>query len=99
MLCGFLPFDDDANNPDSANVNMLYKYIIKCCGGEEGLKLQYPEWVSADAKDLCNKILVVDPHERYNIREILAHRWMVPVASYIEKVAVEPATSANAQSS
>ncbi|OAD04000.1 hypothetical protein MUCCIDRAFT_143745, partial [Mucor lusitanicus CBS 277.49] len=28
MLCGFLPFDDDPSNPDSDNINQLYRYIL-----------------------------------------------------------------------
>jgi serine/threonine protein kinase len=28
MLCGYLLFDDDPNNPQGANINVLYKYIV-----------------------------------------------------------------------
>ena len=27
MLAGFLPFDDDPNNPDGANIPQLYRHI------------------------------------------------------------------------
>ncbi|OUM61009.1 hypothetical protein PIROE2DRAFT_68266 [Piromyces sp. E2] len=29
MICGYLPFDDDPNNPDGENIHLLYKYILE----------------------------------------------------------------------
>jgi 5'-AMP-activated protein kinase catalytic alpha subunit len=51
MVCGYLPFED----PDTT---ILYKKIM------EG-KFEIPNWVSDDCSDLINKILNIDPIERY----------------------------------
>ena len=42
-------------------------------------KLNGPIWdkVSHDAKDLLNKILTVDPRERYSATDSLKHPWIV----------------------
>jgi protein-serine/threonine kinase len=50
MLAGYLPFDDDPNNPEGDNINLLYKYITQT-------PLTFPEYVSAMARDLLRQIL------------------------------------------
>ncbi len=35
-----------------------------------------PEGISKDAKDLLRRILVIDPIKRFEIKDILEHRWM-----------------------
>jgi 5'-AMP-activated protein kinase catalytic alpha subunit len=51
MVSGYLPFED----PDT---NLLYKKIL------EG-KFEIPNWISKDCSELINKILNIDPDERY----------------------------------
>ncbi|KAJ1533720.1 hypothetical protein HK405_000364, partial [Cladochytrium tenue] len=75
MLCGYLPFDDDPDNPDSDNINLLYKYILET-------ELEFPDYVSADARDLLRRMLVPDPKHRAKMPEIMGHRWLAP-AFYI----------------
>ena len=61
MLCGRLPFEDKNNE-------ILYKII------KEGI-FKIPEFLSENAKDILQKILVVDPKKRYSISEIKNHPW------------------------
>ena len=61
MICGYLPFDDDNND-------ILYD---KICKG----KFEIPNHVSDKAKDLLNKILVIDPKKRLTINQIKKHPW------------------------
>ena len=68
MLCGYLPFDDDPENPDGDNINLLYKYILET-------ELDFPEYVSEDAKVLLRRMLVPDPKHRAKLPEILSHRY------------------------
>ena len=59
MLCGYLPFEHQDNEK-------LFKQILRC-------KLVYPKHISENAKDLMNKVLVVEPHKRIAIKEIKEH--------------------------
>ncbi len=68
MLCGNFPFEDVSNDN-------LYRKIIKG-------KFDIPKSISKDAKDLINKILVVNPNKRINIKDIKKHPW---VLNYLEK--------------
>ncbi|KAG1241625.1 hypothetical protein G6F68_016595 [Rhizopus microsporus] len=63
MLCGFLPFDDDPSNPDSDDINLLYRYILST-------RLIFPSHISSEACDLMEKMLVPDPAKRFIIRTI-----------------------------
>ena len=67
MLCGYLPFDDDPQNPDGDNINLLYKYILET-------ELDFPEYISDDARDLLRKMLVPDPKYRAQMRDVMNHR-------------------------
>lgn len=69
MLCGFLPFDDDPSNPDSDNINQLYKYIMST-------NLMFPSHVSDGARDLLLKMLVPDPTKRCSLDYITGHPWL-----------------------
>lgn len=53
LLCGYLPFED----PNTAN---LYKKILNA-------NYQIPQFISADAKDLMQKILNTDPNTRITV--------------------------------
>ncbi|CDO96033.1 unnamed protein product [Kluyveromyces dobzhanskii CBS 2104] len=59
LLTGHLPFNDD-------NVKKL---LLKVQSG----KYQMPQWLSAEAKNLISRILVVDPNRRITIDQILNH--------------------------
>ncbi|KAF9577299.1 hypothetical protein BGW38_007589, partial [Lunasporangiospora selenospora] len=73
MLAGYLPFDDDPSNPDGDNINQLYNYIL-------ATTLVFPEYISADARDLLRMMLVPDPAKRCNMQRIMNHRWLRPYA-------------------
>ena len=78
MLAGYLPFDDDPANPDGDNINLLYKYIVNT-------PLSFPDYISADARDLLSIMLVPDPERRANLPAIMAHRWLAPYAHTFSK--------------
>ena len=59
MLCGYLPFEDKDND-------ILFEKILEC-------KLVFPRYISKNAKDLMEKILVTDPDKRITIPEIKKH--------------------------
>jgi len=63
LLCGKLPFDED-------NIPTLFKKIKEC-------SYTIPSHVSPEAKDLIQKILVVDPVQRATISDIRKHPWFV----------------------
>ena len=71
MLCGFLPFDDKDNN-------ILFKKILDC-------KIKFPNILSQNAKDLLEKILVIDPKKRINISEIKKHPFYLKGKEIFEK--------------
>ncbi|KAJ3073689.1 hypothetical protein HDU98_000896 [Podochytrium sp. JEL0797] len=72
MIAGYLPYDDDPNNPDGENINLLYNYIMET-------KLEFPDYVPEDCRHLINRILVPDPKYRAGIDEIMNHVWLQPV--------------------
>ncbi|KAJ9098551.1 hypothetical protein QFC19_006319 [Naganishia cerealis] len=71
MLSGYLPFDDDPENPDGDNINLLYKYIINT-------PLTFPDWVSPTARDLMSSMLVPNPEQRCTLEQIMNHPWLEP---------------------
>ncbi|KAJ1558357.1 hypothetical protein HK405_013856, partial [Cladochytrium tenue] len=66
MLCGYLPYDDDPDNPDGDNINLLYKYILETT-------LEYPDHISEGAKSILSRMLVPDPRYRAKMPEIISH--------------------------
>ncbi|CAO3620161.1 unnamed protein product [Cunninghamella blakesleeana] len=78
MLCGYLPFDDDPENPDGDNINLLYKYILNT-------PLAFPDYVSHDARDLLKKMLVPDPAKRCSMDIIMLHPWLAPHRHLFDK--------------
>ncbi|KAG8874723.1 hypothetical protein FRB97_005681 [Tulasnella sp. 331] len=78
MLAGYLPFDDDPANPDGDNINLLYRYIINT-------QLTFPEYVSLEARDLLNKMLVPDPAKRCDLDGVKRHPWLKAYAALFEK--------------
>ncbi|KAG6398352.1 hypothetical protein SASPL_139810 [Salvia splendens] len=61
LLCGTLPFDDE-------NIPNLFKKI-------KGGIYTLPSHLSACARDLIPRMLIVDPMKRISIPEIRAHPW------------------------
>ncbi|KAG8366928.1 hypothetical protein BUALT_Bualt16G0019000 [Buddleja alternifolia] len=61
LLCGTLPFDDE-------NIPNLFKKI-------KGGIYTLPSHLSAGARDLIPRMLIVDPMKRMTIPEIRAHPW------------------------
>ena len=61
MLCGYLPFEDKNNEK-------LFKKIAEC-------KIEYPEYISEEAKDLMKQIIVPNPKERITINDIKKHNF------------------------
>ena len=71
MLSGFLPFDDKDNN-------ILFQKILEC-------KITFPKFLSHDAKDLLEKILVINPLKRINIQNIKKHPFYLKGKEIFEK--------------
>lgn len=69
MLCGYLPYDDDPENPESDNINLLYKYILNT-------PLTFPDYISDEACDLMSLMLVPDPTKRCGMDAIIHHPWL-----------------------
>ncbi|KAF8630725.1 hypothetical protein AX15_002747 [Amanita polypyramis BW_CC] len=69
MLAGYLPFDDDPANPDGDNINLLYKYIVST-------PLSFPDYISAEARDLLSIMLVPDPSRRASLELVMKHPWL-----------------------
>ncbi|KAI8388842.1 uncharacterized protein BYT42DRAFT_248838 [Radiomyces spectabilis] len=78
MLCGYLPFDDDPANPESVNINLLYKYILNT-------PLTFPDHISDEARDLLSRMLVPDPIKRCSVQTIMDHPWLRPHRSLFAK--------------
>ena len=78
MLAGYLPFDDDPANPDGDNINLLYKYIVNT-------PLSFPDYISAEARDLLSLMLVPDPKNRADIQTVMNHRWLRPCAALFNR--------------
>lgn len=69
MLAGYLPFDDDPQNPDGDNINLLYKYIM-------ATPLSFPDYITAQPRDLLSKMLVPDPLRRADLKGVMGHSWL-----------------------
>ncbi|RCI07316.1 hypothetical protein CU098_001492 [Rhizopus stolonifer] len=78
MLCGYLPFDDDPSNPDSDDINQLYRYIIST-------RLIFPSHVSLQARDLLEKMLVPDPAKRCTLDFVTRHVWLEDVRDFLSR--------------
>jgi calcium/calmodulin-dependent protein kinase I len=71
LLCGFPPFYDDNNA----------KLFAQIKSGRFHYPKDYWHNVSDDAKDLINKLLVVDPALRLDAKGVLNHKWIKGTAS------------------
>ena len=79
MLAGYLPFDDDPDNPEGDNINLLYKYITTT-------PLTFPEYVTPHARDILRRILVADPRKRADLFEVARHSWLSDFAHVVAQV-------------
>ncbi|KAI6212513.1 Aurora kinase [Aphelenchoides besseyi] len=62
LLCGKPPFECN-NNKDT------YKRIAKA-------EFTVPEHISDDACDLIERLLVVNPTDRLNLKDVMQHKWI-----------------------
>lgn len=75
VLCGFPPF---------ASASKSQKELFrKIRSGKFSFPDPYWSNISADAKDLIGKLLVVDPKERYSAQQVLKHPWIVEHAGVV----------------
>ena len=82
MLAGYLPFDDDPENPDGTNISRLYHYITHT-------PLTFPEFIQPTPRDLLRKILVSNPNKRISLNNVIAHRWLAPHAPFLSVSPIE----------
>lgn len=82
MLAGYLPFDDDPENPDGSNIARLYHYITHT-------PLTFPEYIQPTPRDLLRRILVSNPNKRISLREIKTHRWLHHHFPFLHVTAIE----------
>jgi serine/threonine protein kinase len=78
MLAGYLPFDDDPANPEGDNILLLYQYIVNT-------PLTFPDYISKEARDLLELMLVPDPAHRGTLEQVMAHHWLEPYAHLFVK--------------
>ena len=72
MLCGYLPFEDKNND-------ILFKKILEC-------KIEFPEFLSDEAKDLIIKILVLEPKNRISIPDIKKHSFFIKGKNFFDEI-------------
>ncbi|KIW91255.1 uncharacterized protein Z519_08151 [Cladophialophora bantiana CBS 173.52] len=62
LVCGKVPFDDQS-------MPQLHAKI------KRGV-VDYPQWLTAECKNIISRMLVVDPRDRASLQEIMNHPWM-----------------------
>ncbi|OAL37300.1 hypothetical protein AYO20_03476 [Fonsecaea nubica] len=62
LVCGKVPFDDQS-------MPQLHAKI------KRGI-VDYPQWLTAECKNIISRMLVVDPRDRASLQEIMNHPWM-----------------------
>lgn len=63
LLTGTLPFQND-------DMVQLYEQINRC-------KVDYPNWMPADAENLISRLLAKDPNTRYSLEDVKHHPWFL----------------------
>ena len=76
LLCGFPPFYEEE----------LPKMFAEIMAGKYDFPSPWWDHVSADAKDLVRKLLVVDPKKRLTATEVLGHSWIRGSAPAVDLV-------------
>ena len=80
MLSGYLPWDDDPENPEGDNVDRLYEYIIET-------DLTFEDHISKDARALIRWLLTPNPKLRASSTlAIMDHQWLKPFRWIMEEV-------------
>jgi len=82
MLAGYLPYDDDPQNPDGENIARLYRYITTT-------PLTFPEYIAPTPRDLLRRVIVPDPNKRLSLRQMRCHPWLAPHAPFLSVTPVE----------
>ena len=82
MLAGYLPWDDDPENPDGEDITRLYYYIVNT-------PLKFPDYITPIPRDLLRRILVVDPSKRITMEQIHHHSWLSSYSSFLSITAKE----------
>lgn len=82
MLAGYLPFDDDPENPEGSNISKLYNYISTT-------ELTFPEYVQPLPRNLLRNILVPEPKYRYTLKQVCQHSWLAPHFNFLSISAAE----------
>lgn len=76
MLAGYLPWDDDPENPDGDDIAKLYNYITKT-------PLKFPEYINPVPRDILRRILISDPAKRITVEKIEKHQWLSAHALFL----------------
>lgn len=76
MLAGYLPWDDDPDNPEGNDIAKLYNYITKTA-------LKFPEYIKPMPRDLLRRVLVLIPEARLTVIQIKKHMWLQPHAQFL----------------
>ncbi len=63
LLTGTLPFQNE-------DMTKLYEQINRC-------NVEYPHWMSDDAKDLISHLLTKDPVARFSLEDVKRHPWFL----------------------
>ncbi|ETK78965.1 CAMK/CAMK1 protein kinase, partial [Phytophthora nicotianae] len=74
LLCGYHPFDPEGERSDNEMIAS-----IKACSFE----FDDDGWatISDDAKDLVRHLLVLDPDDRFSMKQVLEHPWIIGSSS------------------
>ena len=83
MLAGYLPSAHQPANPGSKDTLLRPEHI-------RDVSLTYPQYFSSGARDLVNRMVVVKPQERANLREVAQHRWLSDYAHIVSDVIETP---------
>ncbi|OTF76089.1 serine/threonine-protein kinase SIK3-like protein, partial [Euroglyphus maynei] len=67
LVCGALPFDGNT-------LQSLKTLVLKG-------KFRVPFFISLDCEHLIRHMMVIDPEKRFNLQQILQHRWMLSPSS------------------
>lgn len=75
-LCGFPPFSDELGPPNMRDQILQGKYAFYS-----------PYWDEIDdsALDLISSLLIVDPHQRFDIQQTCNHHWLADVQTPSEE--------------
>ncbi|KAG9231103.1 threonine protein kinase [Amylocarpus encephaloides] len=84
FLVGSAPFED--------SVVLTHRRIVRC-------EYNVPNFVSREAKDLIEKLLVVAPEKRISLEELQEHPWIVKYCVEGERASMRRSTMASGKSS